>query len=471
MDKGTLKRKWREWAGDLRKVRSEGTFARNAMFAFSGTAVVTLSQVLLTPLIARIYGPEAYGIYGIFFTICTNLALAADGGLTLAYVLPRDDEKAMDLMRANFLLVGAVVLALLPLMAMRDLLFQQVPSWRGMGLWFYLIPLGTVAQAVPTMLTQWIARQKAFKRSAALGGGTNLALRLFNLGYGWATRGAMHGLILGEVLIRGLSLVPYVRALYPHHRRALLERRSIRTMWRAVIEYRNYPLFIFPGRYIALLGQQAPILMLSGDTAVVGQFTLAAGLLLMPLRLIGYSLGTVFQQKAAETRNERPETLARVTHQFHERLFIIGVLPFLCITFFSDLLFRTILGEPWAMSGTFACWMGPFFFFRFLSEPMSTLLNVLRRERAMFAFHSVLLVARIAALLCGLWLLRSSTGAVLVYSGVSVIAFLYFTGRLLAVVGAPWRKIIARDLLVLAVLGGIMALLRWWIMGDAFPMA
>ena len=99
---------------DLRQVRTRGSFARNIAYAFSGTALVVLSQLLLTPFIARVYGPEAYGIYGLFLNLCMNLALVADLGYSNAYALPKDDERMIDLFRGNLILLGEVMVGWVP---------------------------------------------------------------------------------------------------------------------------------------------------------------------------------------------------------------------------------------------------------------------------------------------------------------------------------------------------------------------
>jgi O-antigen/teichoic acid export membrane protein len=205
----------REWLHDLRQVRTRDSFARNAMFAFSGTMVVVLSQLLLTPLVARVYSPGVYGIYGIFLQICMNVALVADLGYTTAYMLPRDEEKFLDLVRGNLLFLGSLMLVLVPVVLMKDLVFSFVPSWSGIGNWWYLLPIGVAVQFLPTLFTPWLMREKAFGRSSSLGGATNVVQRLFNLGYGYITKGAAHGLILGDLLVRSLAVGAYVHSLKP----------------------------------------------------------------------------------------------------------------------------------------------------------------------------------------------------------------------------------------------------------------
>ncbi|MCB0794318.1 MAG: oligosaccharide flippase family protein, partial [Flavobacteriales bacterium] len=241
-----VKRRIREWRNDLRMVREQGTFARNAAYAFGGSAVITISQVVLTPIVARIYGPEAYGIYGIFITICLNLAAIAEMGISSAFVLPEEEEKARDLLRANILTLTLILLLMVPFLVFREQVYQLAPSWRNMGAWYYAIPLGTAVQMVPTMLTKWLTRYKEFGRGAAINGGTNLVLRVFNVVYGLLSKGALHGLIIGELVVRSASVPFLIRTMAPHGADRLVAERSLSRIWSTVKEYKRYPLYIFP---------------------------------------------------------------------------------------------------------------------------------------------------------------------------------------------------------------------------------
>ena len=459
----------REWLHDLRQMRTRGSFARNAMFAFSGTAVVVLSQLLLTPFIARIYAPEVYGFYGIFLSICTNLAVVADMGYTHAYVLPREQEKFTDLVRGNLVILMIVLVAMLPLVLARDLVFTWLPGWSGIGWWWYALPLGVVVQFVPIMLTQWLMREKAFGRSSSLGGGSNLLLRLFNLGYGWMTRGAAHGLILGELLVRGLSIGAYWYALRPYGIKQLFDKFNWTRIRAVMYEYRDQPQFIFPSRYVGMLGLQLPIFMLSSDPAAVGYFSMASSLLLIPLRLFGFSVGTVFQQKAAETMQRDPADMARVTGRFFDRLLITGVLPFAFIIVFGDLVFGLFLGKEWTMSGVYAAFLGLFFFFRHLSEPIAPLINVHRKAAQLLWFQAILMMIRLAVLAAGILWLGSATKAVLAYGIVSALGYAAFSAHLLRLAGMRWLAPMTRSVLLLAGAVLLLALLRQLIFNSWTP--
>lgn len=459
----------RKLRSDLTGLRTKGSFARHAAQAFSGVALVTLSQVLLTPLIARLYGPESYSVYGIFLALSTNLVLVAELGYTSAYVLPREEDRFLDLARINLFLLGALVVVLIPVCLAKDLVYRLVPDWAVMGDWLYLLPLGVVVQALPIIFTHWLTRARAFGRSAYLGGATNIGLRLFNLGYGALSKGSLTGLIVGELVVRLVAVPFYLWSLVPAGIRRLREPWDRRRMLAVAKEYRRYPLFIFPERWVGLMGMQAPIYLLAGSLTLVGKFTMANGLLLLPLRLLGYSFGNVYLQKAKESWDKGPAELGRVTWELFQRLLLFGLLPFMVLTVVGDHLFGLFLGERWAQAGVMAALLGPFFFFRLLTEPIQTVLNVVRREHVMITFQGIMLVLRWGAMLGVLALTHAPVAGVAAFCVVCTLGQLVLMAIILHHAHAPWRRgVLLAVVPTAAVLLALMAL-RHLLIGSWFP--
>jgi O-antigen/teichoic acid export membrane protein len=454
---------------DLASVRNKGSFARHAMQAFSGVALITLSQLVLTPIIARIYGPESYSIYGLFLALASNFALIAELGYTSAYVLPREEEGFLNLVRINLSALGVIVLLLVPICLAKDLVYQLIPDWSILGKWIYLLPIGVLITSLPILMTHWLTRAKAFGRSAYLGGATNVGLRLFNVGYGTAMHGQAGGLILGEVIVRSLSLVLYVRSLVPHGIKRLGQRWSRSDMWRTALEFKRYPLFIFPEKWVSLMGMQAPIYLLVASQTLVGKYTMASALLLMPLRLLGYSFSNVYLQKANESWQKGPAELGRVTWGLFQRLLLFGALPFAILTVFGDLIFSFFLGARWVEAGVMASLLGPFFFMRLLSEPIFTVLNVVRKEHLMIQFQSVLLLVRWGAMLAVLYTTDDPVLALAAFCVVSTIGQVVITAMLLHHAHASWTAGLLRALSVELACVALMMGLRFAVIGTWGP--
>lgn len=74
--------------GQLLKMRSKGSFARNVGVVFSGNVFIMIIQLVLTPVISRIYGPDAYGEYAYYSLIITNIIFIGSLSFPSIFVLP-----------------------------------------------------------------------------------------------------------------------------------------------------------------------------------------------------------------------------------------------------------------------------------------------------------------------------------------------------------------------------------------------
>ncbi len=456
---------------DLRGARRKGSFARHVLYSMSDAMVSTLAQLLLTPLVARVYGPEAYGIYGLFISISMNLSMVAGLSYPNALLLPREEERFQGLARATLALTVLMVVLTLPFFLWPGLLYTLAPSWRVLGHWCYAVPPMVLVLAVMQVFYVWVARAKAFSLNVKLGPATNVSLRLTNLSLGVLSGGAVYGLMLGELLVRSVSTVAYAIGLHRHGLSCLTRGYDLRSMREALQEHRNQPLYVFPSRWLALASTQLPVFGLTtlNDPAAVGQFTMGSGLLLMPLRLLGYSLSGVIYQKAAETQAKDPAAVGTITLRLYGRLALLGVLPFTFITFFGDEVFRIFLGADWVQAGSYTAAMGLFYFFRLLSEPLVTLFSVVDRERSMFRFYAWCMAVNLGAVLAGIHLFGTTSAVVLLFSAANTLLYLQLSARLLSVAGAPWLRPTFRTLGIVGLCALAFAGLRLLLLGNLFP--
>lgn len=454
---------------DLKRIRAKGSFTRNAFTAFGGYSVVLMSQLVFTPIIARVYGPEAYGIYGLFVALVTNLSSFTDLGYSMAYVLPREHDRFMHLFRLNFsLLILLCLLSFIPAL-LHTRLYALVPSWAPLGPYILLVPLGLFGYGMSTFFTQWLTRERAFKASTIIGTSASVSLRIFNLAYGLLRKGATHGLVLGEVVVNILATVVYWSTMTRFGIKGLFKDWSWRVVREVAVEFKRYPFFIFPEKWVTLVGMQLPVFLLIADPVVVGQFALTSSLLMIPLRLLGYSFSTVYIQKAAETVDSDPLLLGRITRGLYERLFWVGLAPFTAMIFFSDMVFSFVLGDSWHDAGVIAAYMSLFFFFRLMSEPMVTLFYAQRREHRMLIFQSLLTVARLAVMLPLVhWGFGSGT-AILGFAVVSALAYLVLGYMLLHAAGEHAARLTMRSLLFTVLACGLFALARFAVVGSWWP--
>lgn len=456
---------------DLGSLRDRNSFARNALYTFGDAAVNILSQLILTPVIARIYGPAAYGVYGLFTSITSAMAGLGTLGYPAAFVLPREDRDFLALFRlASTLLLGLAVLSL-PLFLVPSVLYTLFPSWSVMGAWCMLIPWMAVVLGGTQMMANWVMRTKAFAFFAKVGPSTTVGLRLLNLVLGLASRGATWGLVVGDVVVRTLAGVWYALFLRRSGLRRLFQRAERAPMLEVARAYRQYPLYIFPANWLTELSLSLPVYALTmlGDPVAVGRFTLAGSLLLMPLRLFGYSLSSVFIRKATDLQRDDPVALATFVRRMYVRFRFIGLLPFMGLMFFGDVVFRLVLGGEWTVAGVYCGMMGPFYLFRLLSEPIASIYNAKRQERALFLFAAGLFIANAAALGVAVRLGGTPVAVITAFAAVNALAYLYQSASILARAGAAWGRLTLSTVIAVLASAAVLAAMRHLVMGSWWP--
>jgi len=454
---------------DMRRVRTPGSFARNIFDVFSGNSLGMLSQVLLTPIIARLYGPEAYGLYGLFIAVMMNIAAFGDLGYSSAYVLPKEEDRFIDLVRLNMVLLLFVAVAFSTFAFFPDQLFQVLPGCRPLGDRVHLAAPLAVCYTLSVMGTQWLTRAKEFKRSAFTGATIEVSLRILNLAYGLIAKARLNGLILCEVIVRAGIIPLYAFGLRDHGLHRLGSDWNLARLKEIAIAYKRYPLLVFPERWVSLIGMQIPIFFLANDLTVVGHYSLGASLLLMPLRLLGFSMSTVYMQKASEVAHDHPSELKRLTHGLYKRLFWIGIGPFLALIFFSDLAFALVFGEPWRQAGLVTAALGGFFFFRLLTEPLVSIFNIQRREQVMLVFQISLSAARLIGVYCALQLGYGALAVILIYGLIGMLGYTVLSIMILNSTQLNGLAITLRSAFVFLSLAACLGALRLALTGPWWP--
>lgn len=83
---------------------SRSDFLRNVLTLISGTVLAQAIPVALSPMLSRIYTPEEFGVFAIFSSIASALAVVATFRYELAIMLPEKSVSAANLLRLSFLI-------------------------------------------------------------------------------------------------------------------------------------------------------------------------------------------------------------------------------------------------------------------------------------------------------------------------------------------------------------------------------
>jgi len=88
------------WRGALLAVFASG-FLRSVAVVAGGTALAQLVHLASMPVVTRLYGPQAYGVFNLFVSMVVVVSNVATLSYAVAIVLPRRDAVAYWLLKAS----------------------------------------------------------------------------------------------------------------------------------------------------------------------------------------------------------------------------------------------------------------------------------------------------------------------------------------------------------------------------------
>lgn len=436
-------------------LKSSGTFAQNFAITLSGNLVAQTIGFLLTPVIARIYGPEAYGLFALFIGTANALAPFATLQLPSGYPMVKDDERFYALLRSTllwlFLFAGFVLLLVLFTGHWLSSMFHA-PALEPL---LFLLPVHLLFTSMDEILLGWSIRLAEFRRGAIGRTLAVLAGKLTTVVLGITVGPRAIGIILGNLLQYPLDTVVKAGSAMRTRLSFLLPLPSFRSLIAVLREHSTYPLFVATGVSLSNLGSQVPVYLLSAfhGGQAAGHFAMAASLVLMPLNLVVNSSAAVFLQKSSQVMRSDPSSLGVLAGKLHNRLFWLGTAALLSFALVSDPLVAWLLGEPWREAGRFAGILAVGSVFTTSSFALSVVYRQLNREHINFTLQVVSLALKTLALF---WVISESNiiSAVLAYTAVTSLSSLVNLLVIFRLLGQDRTHLLVQSVVGLAALAG-----------------
>lgn len=415
---------------------SQSKFARNVAIVASGTAGAQAITMIFTPVITRLYGPEAFGVLGTFTAILAVIAPMAALSYPIAIVLPKQDGDAIGLGKLSMgIALGTSLLAALILVLFKNPIVDTF-QLQAVESFLFLIPVAMFFSAALAVMNQWVIRKKLFNIKARMAVLQALWINLAKSGIGLfapvavvlialTTIGsALHALMLWS----GVRKYRERQALPPEVAGQLdtesnTERATGKQLaWR----HRDFAYYRTPQTVLSAASQSMPVLMLASffGPAVAGLYTLARLVLGVPSTLIGNSVAEVFYPRFVETLHEGKSGRKLIVKSC-SALLGIGALPYLVVFALGPFLFGLVFGESWVEAGVFARWMAVWLLSVLVTRPIVASIPALGLQREFLLFEIVALALRFVSL-AGTWYLTSSAVAVITaFSLVNVFIYLF----------------------------------------------
>lgn len=396
------------------RLMPERSFFRKLFVLASGTLVGQLLVVASSPLLTRLFTPEAFGLFAVFSAVTAIVAVASC--LRLEFAIPVAASDAA----AAAVVVGAVIVATVNSLLVALLLLAtghwlvSLVAAEPIAPLLWLVPLAGWAWGIGSLLTHWSLRRRAYRVN-----GVNRMLTLgtqagSQVGFGLAGLGSA-GLVLGYILGYVVRVAHHALQLSRSDRRLIATAWQPATVWRAVRLNWRYPAFVAPSSLLHTICEMVPAVLIATlyGPAVAGWYALSQRIMSIPVKLLGEAASEVFLGEGS--------TLARVDlHRFFVRttllFFLLGMVGITPLLLFAPQIFSVIFGAEWYNSGVFVQLLTPLFFARFVSHPISQIFNMINRQGLQFITAAMNFVAIIISFILSYYWQLSANLFVFIYS-------------------------------------------------------
>lgn len=386
---------WRGLAARIRNSR----FVRGVMVLAGGTALGQVISVAASPLITRLYDPEAFGILSVYASLLSIISIVAALRYEYAIPLPEDELTATELLFLSLITVIAVSSIVAIAVWLGGDGISALMGTPELQPFLWLLPVGVFIAGLNQVLTYWTIRHRDYARLARRTIGRSAGGVAVQSGLGFLGVGAL-GLLLGELIGRAggsanLGIAAWQRVRHEVHG------LTVRGIRRAARSYIRFPLLSSGSSLLNSAGIfLPPVLITSGyGLHVSGLFALANRMLEVPIRLVGTSVANVYLAEAAGLLRSDPARLRRMFHRTALRLLVIGGIPAITAGLVSPWIFAIVFGEDWRDAGAYAQVLAPYIAARFVVLPISQTLNILNRQDIQLLWDAGRLVVVVVSLL------------------------------------------------------------------------
>ena len=384
----------------LDKYIGSSSYKKNILTMVGGRIIAQSIPILLTPLLTRIFSPENFGVFAVYVTITSFIAMISNGRYCLAILLPKEKENAQKLILVSTILtiITTTIFSLLLFFYGASLFkFLNVKELSG-HIPFIILNILFIGLYEP--LFYYGLREKKYKilaSNAIMQAILMIIIRLL-LGYlGYTETGLMVSYLFGysfSYILLFLRLeIPLIKVKAKNF--------DLRTLLR---KYLNFPKFSLFADSLSVLSNTAPNLLMNkgfGSTAT-GYFSISEKVLGTPIWFVTSSVGDVFKQEASE-QYRLTGSCKRIFEKTTKTLFLVGLIPFTLIFFVVPPLVPFLFGDIWAPAGEYIRIFSIMYFSSFVVGPTAYITYIVNKQNYAVAFQGIKLMSIILAFVLGFY--------------------------------------------------------------------
>jgi O-antigen/teichoic acid export membrane protein len=434
-----------------RDKRLTGSIKKIATVGVGGAAVQVLA-VALTPIITRLYSPDAFAGYALYWSIASFFICVSAFRFETAIVLARSNDEAINVVVVSFgasIFNAALCFLIAPLITHKLVPANMVGDIASM---LYFLPLLVIMTALNQIVASWLTRTQEFKKYAFSDVLTRLITYTTQIMLALAGMNSAIGLITGIVIGSTVASSALAGWIVYSQGLSMFRTVAIREIMEVIVRYRNLPLYLTPYTLIQTLRERTAYFLIGayGKNYEVGFYSIAARTLALPVSLVTGAIRPIFFQKAAASKLEDLEDKVN----FALRSIGCCVVPcWVILLFHYDTLFALVLGEPWRGAGIYAAILSvpaiPFLLGSWLDRSF----DLLGRQKLHFTLELLFTCLSLGGLAIGIFLLENVMVAIAIQAGIATVYYSCYLIVIFRIAGFRARSLAVSGLYWLAALG------------------
>lgn len=360
----------------------------------SGTFIAQLIPILVSPILARLYTPEDFGVLGVFISLVIILSIIGTGRFELALFLPKR-IKTVNLITKFIIIYSSVIsfvlLIFISIYTDEIMLYIGVADFRVV----LFIPFAVFIYSLYIILRSWLNRKEEYEVMRTNYVLQTLSISSFQMGFAPFYQGI--GLVFGDLIGKLLTVILIAKKLkFSSIKLSLYKVKVI------VYRYRNIPLYQVPAAIFNNAAIYVPTLILPSifNLSASGAYFFIFRIVMAPIAIFGNALLEVFKVDASKAISNRGECRAEFIKVF-KILFVLGCGIFLCVFFIAKPFVDIVFGDDWQQAGELSQALALLAASRFIASPLSYLFILREKNKTNMLFQACFFIVVLISLYIG----------------------------------------------------------------------
>ncbi len=370
-------------------------FNSNVLKISASTIFSGLIVTITLPVITKIYNASELGKYQLLISIITSLGVISSLKYEMAIILPKKDAVAKKVFILCFYVLMSFCSLLYILLFFKDNFILRLFNANSILEIAWLIPIGVFFFGFFEIIKSSLLRKKNFSSFSIARVYQIISTQIFIIFLGLFNPSyvfLLTSFILGNIISSTIFLRESLFRIKTDVSKSLID---------ISLKYKKFPLVNTLMVFANTISNELPVFFIVKyhTTEILGYYMLATRILVIPMNIIGTSIGKVYFQRASQIANQNKSYLFDIYKNTTLQLIKIGLVPFISLGLFASSLIDVFFGYNWNTSSIIIQIMTMGMFFKFITSPISTTFTVLNKQELSFYITIFSLFLRFCAML------------------------------------------------------------------------